>query len=375
MGYLAKDVFPEQVPQIFRKDLMNISPEKKRFQKVNLLTILSLFVLILAGGVVRSTGSGMGCPDWPKCFDQYVPPTDASQIPKDYKEKYVAKRVAKNLRFAHTLDVFGFTDLALRIRNDKSILVPEDFNAARTWTEYINRLMGVTSGIFLLLTAYFSFTYFKQKKRIVFASVGNIFLVGFQGWLGGIVVSTNLVEWIVTVHMLLALAILALSIYTYYAANIAGNSVPVKTQGIVRFVAVIVLLLSIVQITIGTGVREVIDTVSGRLQGQGRDTWITEAGNIFNNHRNLAIWVMIANVVLYALIRRGFSRHSVQQQVMSFSFLAIMLQIVSGVVLEHLSLPPAAQAIHIVLASLLFGAQFYLLLNLWRSAKVWGEPA
>lgn len=352
---------------------MKISPEKKRFQNINIATIVALFILILAGGVVRSTGSGMGCPDWPKCFDQYIPPTSVTQIPKDYKDKYVAKRMAKNQRFAHTLDVFGYTDLADRIRNDKSILMPEDFNAAKTWTEYINRLIGVVSGFLLLLTAAYSFAYLKDKKRIVVASIFNLILVGFQGWLGGIVVSTNLVAWIVTVHMLLALAILAVSIYTYHAARLNNSSNKVAAKMIVKLTAFAALVLSIVQITFGTEVRERIDAISGRLQGLSRESWVADAGSIFNNHRDLALLVLVVNVMLYALIRRGFNRHSIQQQVMSFSFLMIMLQIVTGIVLSYQGLPPAAQAIHIVLASLVFGAQFYLILNLYRSAKVWGS--
>ena len=132
---------------------MNVSAGKRKFQFFNLTAIVLLFILILAGGVVRSSGSGMGCPDWPKCFGCYIPPVNASQLPADYKQKYVAGRLAKNQRFAKTLDAFGYHDLATRIREDKSILVPEDFNAGKTWTEYINRLIGAISGIFLLLTA------------------------------------------------------------------------------------------------------------------------------------------------------------------------------------------------------------------------------
>src|SRR6202012_1368725 len=152
---------------------MNIAVSQKRFQKINLITIVLLFVLILAGGVVRSTGSGMGCPDWPKCFGCFVPPTNVSQLPKDYKEEYVAGRLAKNQKFAKTLDVFGFSDLATRLRQDKSILIPEEFNAAKTWTEYVNRLIGAITGLFLFATAVFSLGYWGKRNLIIFLSIFN----------------------------------------------------------------------------------------------------------------------------------------------------------------------------------------------------------
>jgi cytochrome c oxidase assembly protein subunit 15 len=347
---------------------MRITPSKIRFQKTNLITIILLFVLILAGGIVRSTGSGMGCPDWPKCFGQYVPPVNSSQLPKDYKQKYVAGRQAKNQKFAKTLDLFGYSDLARRIREDKSILVPEEFNAAKTWTEYTNRLIGALSGIFLLLTAIFSFSYRIENKLIPFLSIFNVILVGFQAWLGGIVVSTNLVAWIVTVHMVLALCILGLCISTYYLAKVYGKP-KLNVSPITHVVTLFALILSVLQIVFGTEVREKIDAVASHLQGGYREDWIANAGTIFFQHRDIAIFVVLINVVLYALIRSGFSRHSMQQQVMSFTFLMITLQIVTGILLSYWSLPPAAQAAHILLASLIFGAQFYLMLNLYQSVN------
>ena len=347
---------------------MSTSAAKNRFLKFNLITIILLFGVILAGGIVRSTGSGMGCPDWPKCFGQYVPPTSITELPKDYKQKYVAERMEKNQKFAKTLDLFGYGDLARRIREDKSILIPEEFNAAKTWTEYINRLIGEISGLFFVLVAIFSFSYRHENKLIPFLSVLNVLLVGFQAWLGSIVVSTNLVSGIVTIHMLLALAILAILIGTYHMAKTYGKH-KLDSSPITHVVMVLTLVISTVQIVFGTDVREKIDAVSTHLQGGYREDWISNAGAIFVQHRDIAILVLMANIVLFVLIRNGFSRHSGQQQIMSFIFLMIMLQIATGILLSYWSLPPFAQASHILLASIIFGAQFYLMLNLYTSVK------
>jgi cytochrome c oxidase assembly protein subunit 15 len=347
---------------------MSETIKKARFIRVNLITIISLFVLILAGGVVRSSGSGMGCPDWPKCFGRYIPPTDASELPSNYKESYVAKREKKNQRFAKTLEALGYSQLAVRIRDDKSILVPEDFNAARTWTEYINRLVGALSGIFLLLTAVYSFSYRDSNVWIPILSVLNLVFVVFQAWLGSIVVSTNLVDWIVTVHMLLAIVILAIAIYTYHLARVLDKPL-LPTKPLINVLVIAAVVLSVIQITLGTEVREKVDEVADRFQEGYRNRWVSNVGEIFTTHRDMALLVIVLNVMIYALLRRNFSRHSLQQQLMSFVFLLIIVQVGTGVSLSYLALPPVAQAMHIVLATLIFGAQFYLLLNLKRSER------
>lgn len=342
---------------------------EKRFLAISFTTIVTLFLLILAGGVVRSTGSGMGCPDWPKCFDQFIPPTDVSQLPANYQQKYVDRRFQKNERFATTLDVLGYGDLAYRIRNDKNLLKPDEFNAAKTWTEYVNRLIGAVVGLLLIGCVIASVTYLKTRKRVFFWSLFNLILVGFQGWLGSVVVSTNLLAWLVTVHMLVAIAIVAITIYTYYEARaIRDKSILTNiSSGWVLLLAYSGLLLTIIQITLGTEVREQIDFIASSIDAANRSQWVAKVGINFIYHRDLAIFVIIVNVISFLMIRKRYPVDGCQYRYISYVLLLIVLQIATGLILSYLALPPFAQALHILLATLVFGAQFYLLLLLKKS--------
>lgn len=342
---------------------------EKRFVTVNFITIVTLFLLILTGGIVRSSGSGMGCPDWPKCFDQYIPPTSAAQLPTNYEEKYISKRVAKNNRFAKTLDFFGYSVMAEKVRNDKSILEHEEFNVIKTYVEYINRLIGVVFGLLLLALFILSFAYYKTRKSILFLSGFNLVLVALQGWLGSIVVSTNLMSWIVTVHMLLAIAILAVCILTYFKAiHLRERSILVRNPSrSIRNLTTFVLCVSLIQITLGTTVREQIDQVADLMQHLNRGDWVSKLGLNFSIHRDLAIVVLIANGILFFWIRSKFVLNGLQFRFASFIILIIALQLITGFMLSYLALPPFAQCMHVVLACLLFGAQYSLLLLLKKN--------
>ena len=319
---------------------------------------------------MRSTGSGMGCPDWPKCFDRLVPPTDISQLPVGYEEKYIAGRKAKNERFASMLERFGNEELAARIRHDKSILVHEEFNAAKTWTEYVNRLTGAITGILILGCAIFSFTFFKTKRSIFVWSVVNVFAVGYQAWLGSLVVSTNLMPWMITVHMLLALVIVGISIYTYFKArSLRDKDLLINhTSGGIRLLAALSLVLIVIQVTLGTGVREEIDVIADATNGLNRDQWLGQLTEVFDIHRTLALVTAGVIVLLFFVIRSRFATHTYQSRFTNLLLLLLVLQMVSALVLEFFDIPPFMQTVHLVIASLLFGTQYYLLLLLGKVA-------
>ncbi|MCA5003896.1 COX15/CtaA family protein [Sphingobacterium bovistauri] len=335
---------------------------EKRFINVNRITIITLFLVIIAGGVVRSTGSGMGCPDWPKCFNRIIPPTDVSQLPQGYEEHYIEGRVKKNQRFAKIVDFFGYSDMADKLRHDKSILEHEEFNAAKTWTEYINRLVGVLAGFALLFSAIYSFIYIKSKPSIFVWSVLNVFFVIVQAWLGSIVVSTNLMPWIITVHMLLALFIVGVSIYTFYLATTLRNKtilVNYPSTGL-KALAIVSLIITLVQVVYGTEVREIIDHLNA--DGIQRSQWIESIGVNYDIHRILGYVTLLVAVCFFFLVKSRFSKSSIQSQYAWIILILVVLQMLSGIILARFAVPAFAQTTHLVIASLFFGAQYYLML-------------
>src|SRR5690606_41757781 len=137
---------------------------------------------------------------------------------------------------------------------------------------------------------------------------------------GSIVVSSNLLAWTITLHMILALLIVAISIYTYFQARVLreSNILPSRSAGPVIFFAVITLLISIVQIIIGTEVREQIDFVASTMAGLARSEWVSKLDIFFNIHRDLAVLVVFSNLILFFLVRSRYVMGSYQFKFISY---------------------------------------------------------
>lgn len=351
----------------------------RRFRWFGILTVLSVYLLILVGGVVRSTGSGMGCPDWPKCFGQWVPPTEASQLPSNYKEVYTAQRVAKNQKLARTLQKMGFAQVAGSIFAHPTQYIETDFNPVKTWIEYVNRLLGALIGVFVFLTVVFALPYWQRDRTIFWLALASFLLTGVQGYLGSLVVSTNLLPVMVTVHMALALVIVALLLYAVDRARwergISSETKEVAKEALatrrpVRSLQVwlwAALLLTFWQIMLGTQVREQVDIVSAAANYVGRENWIGQLGSVFSLHRTISAAVLLLNVYVgYELWQMGRER---LRRLVTATLAIIGTEVLAGIVLASFALPPAVQPVHLTLATGLFGVQFLTLLAVARIRK------
>lgn len=331
----------------------------RSFRRLTISTLVAVYVLILVGGIVRSTGSGMGCPDWPKCFGSWVPPISVEQLPENYKEIYSSIRQKKNERFAKVLTTFGMKETADGILNEPGVLHENDFNPTKTWIEYLNRIVGVIIGMMIIAVFVYSIRFWREERKITMLALATLVLVIFQGWIGSIVVSTNLTPWTITVHMFLALVLVALLIY------LINETQPVtkinSSLGFWWLMASMAMLL--VQILLGTQVREAIDRVAELVS---RDLWIENIAASFSIHRSFSWMVLLVHVGF--IFRLGKTQGL---KVFPLTLILLILAtILTGAGMAYFAVPAFLQPLHLLLATLTFGLQFLLLLKLNRKEEL-----
>lgn len=292
----------------------------------------AVFLVILAGGTVRMTQSGMGCPDWPRCFGMWIPPVNEAQLPVDF-ESYLDKQD-----------------------------IDHSFNAYHTWIEYINRLLGALLGVFVFIYLIWSFRLRnKLNWYFFFTALGLFLLTGFQGWLGKLVVEDNLEVSKITIHMLVAIIITALPFINIRMFDHSKTYV----KSWIKYLPIVVMVLVLVQVVLGTNVREEVDIVSKALAYEQRDLWIGQLGSEFIIHRSFS-WILV--VALGALIYYFKNITSVRRDlvlVVVFTLINILL----GVVMAYANMPAIAQPMHLIGACGLVVILFNFYLKLSSSKK------
>jgi cytochrome c oxidase assembly protein subunit 15 len=236
---------------------------------------------------------------------------------------------------------------------------PATFNAVLTWTEYLNRLLGVTIGILITATCVTAIAWHRNRPRILWPSIAALLLVAFEGWLGGQVVRSGLEPWMISAHLIFALIIVTLLLYaTFVAFRLReGDDRPASPERRrLRWIAVGVIALVLVQVYLGTLVRGGLEQAVQSRPDLARSDWLAAIPMQDQAHRGFAFVTGLAVVSLMFQVRTRF--RSDQRLGMWASLAATLLgiQIVVGLILGQMDLPPAAQVAHLSVASLLLGS-------------------
>src|ERR1700719_4455814 len=134
----------------------------KLFRRLAVVTAIFAYLQIALGGVVRVTGSGLGCPDWPLCHGRPYPPANLGSI-----------------------------------------------------IEYSHRAVGSVPELLIALTAIFAWVVWRSRRPVVawLASASLIAGLG-EALLGAGVVANELASWLVLIHLAVAMIILGFLVAT-----------------------------------------------------------------------------------------------------------------------------------------------------------------
>jgi protoheme IX farnesyltransferase len=284
-----------------------------RFRRLAVVTIAATFVLIAVGGLVRATDSGLGCPDWPRCFGQLVPPAE--------------------------------------------------FHA---WIEHSHRL--VASVVMVLVALLVVVAYRTRQEPVVRrASVAALAMVLAQAMIGAFVVWWKLEAESVTLHLATALALVALLIFIGFRARYPGGGRrDGRDRGFVRLVAA-GAGLTYLQMLVGS-------TVTGYHAGLAYplNVLVPDLGpnvaRIQLAHRTLAVLVGTLIVAIWLAARRSQRAHPTVTRLAGYAAGLVAVQIGLGVANVVNRLSALTVVPHLAIGALLWGTMFALLLHADRFA-------
>jgi len=274
----------------------------QRLYKWLLASLIFIYSLIFIGGLVRVSGSGMGCPDWPTCFGKLIPPTTIEQLSWYPQTEFeVGDMIVHN----DTLWVseFHFTTLASFGSENWHPYEKHNyakFNVTHTWIEYFNRLFGATTGLVITIAMILALLKRKQFSRVALAIVGAFLLTGFEGWLGAKVVNSHLAPMVITLHMLFALIIVSLLIYALLTLKL--NSEPPSDSSYDIKISMYLKILwgvTVVEILLGTHMREGLENLVIAFPNSSVDFLMTTLGTFKYIHTGVGILLVSLTAILW----------------------------------------------------------------------------
>ena len=321
--------------------------------------LLSVYLVILAGAVVRMTGSGMGCPDWPKCFGYLIPPTERSQL--DWKPE-------KNYERGNVIILDNTLLVATQTFQSGLTIDPQNweaytkhdyttFNATHTWVEFINRLLGAISGLIVLALFIRSLWWIRKQPILPLFSFFAVVGMGVQAWLGKTVVDSNLLPSKISLHMIMALLIVSVLLFVRAKSHGKQLQQPSKTLFILISVS---FVLTLVQFGLGVDVRQFIDYQIKQAGYNAPQLWLDRPEVSFYVHRSLSLIVVVLSVWIYRqVIKEGIALKYIQ-----FIIGCILVEVGLGILMYYIDFPWGTQPLHLLIATLLFSIQLYWLLRI-----------
>ncbi len=287
------------------------------FRKFALVSTIATYMLIFIGGLVRVSGSGLGCPDWPKCFGRWIPPLSNSQLPQ------------------------GF-DAA-------------SFNITLAWIEYFNRLAGMITGLLILFTAILAIIYYRNRKNLLIPSILAAIFVAFQGWYGSIVVKSQLMPVTVSIHLLIALIIVSLLIYTTVNAYLIDRPPAEPVKLAIRRIFLYLWIVIIFQILLGTEIRSQVEIIWEKFPLLSSSEVLTKVGMVAIIHTFLGVLLAGGSVLISLRLIKINSLSILSKQGLGLMNILVFTQIAIGLTLHLMGITPLFQVFHLWLASILIG--------------------
>ncbi|MAD98211.1 MAG: heme A synthase [Flavobacteriaceae bacterium] len=339
----------------------------EKFSKVVRVAFISVYLIFLAGSFVRMTGSGMGCPDWPKCFGYYIPPTSEEtliwQANTSYEKGMMITKdevLLSAIADFTTSESFDQSNWEKYTKHDYAV-----FNVFHTWTEYINRLVSVLAGFVFLFLMYKSLAFWKTKPSLTLLSFGAFALMLFEAWLGKTVVDSNLKPTLITIHMVVGLIIIAILLRTYYLSR------PKKTfkpNSLFTKLLIVSVVFSLIQIAMGTQVRQFIDEQVKMFGFENKEYSLMNPSFKFYFHRSFTIAIVLVNFGMFYLNQTKQLGYNLVNWIVGLIF----LEIITGILMYYAEFPIGTQALHLMAGAILFGLQFYLWMQSRGQQKVDG---